>query len=167
MKHERQSTGPPRMTPTHLPIPNIFEHLVATPGCNLWKDVAAGLFPRWLAGRNWMKTCLKLDSSSKSTVPSENNKTRPRLNPKWNQQLKEYKREARRKERKWPGFSNSNMLRLTCGRSRVRFTTEVVTKTFVEVGNLLTKSVFVGLSKESSFILLNTRYKAKNTTNTL
>ena len=35
-------------------------------------------------------------------------------------------------------------------------------KTFAVVGNLLTKSVSVGLSKGSVYTLLNTRYKAKN-----
>ena len=59
-------------------------------------------------------------------------------------------------------------MRLPCGESRARFPVEVDTKTFVDVGNLLTKSVSAGLSKKSSSVhLINTIQSREQHNNTL
>ena len=56
----------------------------------------------------------------------------------------------------------------TCGRSRVRVPAEVDTKTFMDVGNLLTTSVSAGLSKDNGSIhLLHTIQSQDNTTTLL
>ena len=52
------------------------------------------------------------------------------------------------------------------GRYRIRILAEAATKSFADIGNLLTTLLSPGLSKDIDSTLLNTRYKAKNNATT-